>query len=199
MTSTSKAPVLVVLQLTGGNDYLNTVIPYTNPLQGLSAGGGHPRGQGAPPGRQGRFPPGDGADETHLRAWGYGHYSRRGLPERAALAFPFHGHLAYLRAQQAGHRGLVGPGRGRSIPTKKTCSPPSVSGRRCSALVLPGVPVACVDNLDTYGLLPGVSEQRQRSRILQWFAHMYSPAIGSGAVMDYLGQTGWTPCRVLTS
>ena len=32
MTSTSKAPVLVVLQLTGGNDYLNTVIPYTNPL-----------------------------------------------------------------------------------------------------------------------------------------------------------------------
>ena len=50
--------------------------------------------------------------------------------------------------------------------------------------------MACVDNLDTYGLLPGVSEQRQRSRILQWFAHMYSPAIGSGAVMDYLGQTG---------
>ena len=32
MTNTSKAPVLVVLQLTGGNDYLNTVIPYTNPL-----------------------------------------------------------------------------------------------------------------------------------------------------------------------
>ena len=32
MASTSKDPVLVVLQLTGGNDYLNTVIPYTNPL-----------------------------------------------------------------------------------------------------------------------------------------------------------------------
>jgi uncharacterized protein (DUF1501 family) len=58
------------------------------------------------------------------------------------------------------------------------------------ALALPGVPVACVDNLDTYGLLPGVSEQRQRTRILKWFAHMYSPAVGSGAVMDYLGQTG---------
>ena len=27
-----KDPVLVVLQLTGGNDYLNTVIPYNNPL-----------------------------------------------------------------------------------------------------------------------------------------------------------------------
>src|SRR3989442_14444587 len=27
-----KAPKLVVLQLTGANDYLNTVVPYTNPL-----------------------------------------------------------------------------------------------------------------------------------------------------------------------
>ena len=32
MTSSHKDPVLVVLQLTGGNDYLNTVIPYSNPL-----------------------------------------------------------------------------------------------------------------------------------------------------------------------
>ena len=32
MTSSKKDPVLVVLQLTGGNDYLNTVIPYSNPL-----------------------------------------------------------------------------------------------------------------------------------------------------------------------
>src|SRR6267142_818184 len=64
------------------------------------------------------------------------------------------------------------------------------ASRTSWALTLPGVPVACVNNLDNYGLLPGVSEQRQRSRILQWFAHMYSPAVGSGAVMDYLGQTG---------
>ena len=32
MASTSSDPVVVVLQLTGANDYLNTVIPYTNPL-----------------------------------------------------------------------------------------------------------------------------------------------------------------------
>ena len=31
MASTKKDPVVVVLQLTGGNDYMNTVIPYTDP------------------------------------------------------------------------------------------------------------------------------------------------------------------------
>ena len=32
MTSNIKDPILVVLQLTGGNDYLNTIIPYSNPI-----------------------------------------------------------------------------------------------------------------------------------------------------------------------
>ena len=32
MATTDKAPVLVVLQLSGGNDYMNTVIPYNDPL-----------------------------------------------------------------------------------------------------------------------------------------------------------------------
>ena len=32
MASNTKDPVLVILQLSGGNDALNTVIPYSNPL-----------------------------------------------------------------------------------------------------------------------------------------------------------------------
>ena len=31
MATKGKPPVLVVLQLTGGNDYFNSVIPYTDP------------------------------------------------------------------------------------------------------------------------------------------------------------------------
>ena len=32
MATTAKPPVLVVLQLSGGNDYMNTVVPYKDPL-----------------------------------------------------------------------------------------------------------------------------------------------------------------------
>ena len=32
MTSTHRDPVLIVVQLTGGNDYMNTVVPYGDPL-----------------------------------------------------------------------------------------------------------------------------------------------------------------------
>ena len=32
MTSTKKDPVLAVLQLSGGNDALNTIVPYGDPL-----------------------------------------------------------------------------------------------------------------------------------------------------------------------
>ena len=31
MTATKKDPVVVVLQMSGGNDYFNTVIPYADP------------------------------------------------------------------------------------------------------------------------------------------------------------------------
>ena len=32
MVTNKKDPILVVLQLTGGNDYMNTVVPYNDPL-----------------------------------------------------------------------------------------------------------------------------------------------------------------------
>ena len=39
MASTHKDPVLVVLELTGANDYLNTIVPYSNPCIGITGPG----------------------------------------------------------------------------------------------------------------------------------------------------------------
>ena len=43
------------------------------------------------------------------------------------------------------------------------------------AVSLPGVPVAAVDNLESYGLLTGISSELQRSKIIDRFSRMYSP------------------------
>jgi uncharacterized protein (DUF1501 family) len=47
-----------------------------------------------------------------------------------------------------------------------------------------------VADVSAYGLLTGVEQQEQRAKMLQVFSNMYGPAVGTGAVMEYLGQTG---------
>ena len=58
------------------------------------------------------------------------------------------------------------------------------------ALALSGVPATSIDNLDTYGLMTDIEADPQRLQALEIFKEMYSPAIGTGIVMDYLSQTG---------
>ena len=58
------------------------------------------------------------------------------------------------------------------------------------ALVVPGVPVASVADLSTYGLLTGIEQEQQRDKMLERFVNMYGRAIGTGPVQEYLGRTG---------
>ena len=58
------------------------------------------------------------------------------------------------------------------------------------ALAVNGVPVASVAVLESYGVLTGIKPDQERNRALDIFARMYAPEIGTGPVMDYLGQTG---------
>jgi uncharacterized protein (DUF1501 family) len=58
------------------------------------------------------------------------------------------------------------------------------------ALAAPGVTATSIGDLDNYGLMSGIELQEERDRDLQIFQRMYTPAIGSGLVMDYLSTTG---------
>ena len=58
------------------------------------------------------------------------------------------------------------------------------------AMAMPGVPVTSVSDLDSYGLMTGISELDQRDQALQIFKDMYGQAIGTGPVMEYLSRTG---------
>ena len=58
------------------------------------------------------------------------------------------------------------------------------------AMAMAGVPVSSVGDLDNYGLMSGIAEEKQRLEALEIFKSMYAPAIGTGPVMEYLAQTG---------
>jgi uncharacterized protein (DUF1501 family) len=63
------------------------------------------------------------------------------------------------------------------------------------ALAVPGVPVASIADLGTYGLLTGITDQSQRTKALDIFSRMYSPTVGGGMVGDYLRATGTDAMR----
>jgi len=56
--------------------------------------------------------------------------------------------------------------------------------------VAPGVPVASVGNLESYGVLTGIEIEEQRTKALDVFSRVYSPMIGQGPVLDYFAHTG---------
>ena len=61
------------------------------------------------------------------------------------------------------------------------------------AMAMRGVPVTSVNNLATYGVFSSVrslTTEQERTQLLDSFARMYAPAIGTGPTMEYLGQTG---------
>ena len=43
------------------------------------------------------------------------------------------------------------------------------------ALALPGVPVACIDDLDNFGMLTSIQEEIQREKIINRFTRLYAP------------------------
>ena len=192
MTTKQKDPVLVVLQLTGGNDYFNTVIPYTDQnyfdsrprlqipqervLKIDDELGFHP----AMGPMKEIYESGDMAivhgvgyensPRSHFRSMDIWHTCE---PDKVGTE----GWLARALREidPRAENPITGVNIGQALPR---------------ALVAPRVSVASVADVSAYGLLTGVEQQEQRTKMLQAFSNMYGPAVGTGPVMEYLGQTG---------
>ena len=191
MTSTKKDPVLVVFQLTGANDYLNTIIPYNDPLyRDNRPTVGVPEERIIKVDDQMGFHPEmaplkhvyDRGDMAIIHGIGYANSPRSHFRSMDIW------HTC--EPEKLGTEGWLGRATRDIDPNKENVlTTVSFGPSLFRALALPGVPVAVVDDLDNYGLLPNIAGE-QRNKVLDRFARMYSPAIGTGAVMDYLGQTG---------
>ena len=97
MATTDKAPVLVVLQLSGGNDYMNTVIPYNDPLyRDYRPRVGLPDEQILPLDGEVGLHPSMAPLHADVHPGQDGDYPWGRLSELGALPLPLHGHLAHL-------------------------------------------------------------------------------------------------------
>ncbi len=192
MTQSNKDPVLVVLQMTGGNDYLNTVIPYSNPLyRDNRPVVGVPEDRVLPLDGKIAFHPEMGPVKSLYDQGNVAVIHGVGYANSPRSHFRSMDIWHTCEPDKLGTEGWLGRATREIDPNKENVlTTVSFGPSLFRALALPGVPVACVDDLDNYGLLPGITESQQRSRILDRFARLYSPVMGSSAVMDYMGQTG---------
>jgi uncharacterized protein (DUF1501 family) len=192
MTSTKKDPVLVVLQLAGGNDALNTLVPYGNPKyfdhrQNVVV----PEDQVLAIDDQVGFNPNMGPmkklyDEGHMAV-----IQGVGYPTGSRSHFRSMDIWHTCEPQKIGDEGWLGRVVRDLDPQQENVLTAVNFGRGLPrALVAPGVPVASVGNLETYGVLTGIDDVDQRLKALDVFSKVYTPMIGQGAVNDYLAHTG---------
>ena len=189
---TSKDPVIVVVQLSGGNDYMNTVVPHSNSLyrdyrpsvnisesdviELTSDIGFHPA----------MAPLADMYKEGNVAViHGVGYENSPRSHFRSMDIW----HTC--EPETLGTEGWLGRAIKQIDPNKENVvTAVSMGPSLYRALVAPDVPVATVENLDNYGLLTDISPEQKRDRVLDRYKKMYSPMIGSGPVMEFLGQTG---------
>lgn len=192
MATTDKAPVLVVLQLSGGNDYMNTVIPYNDPLyRDYRPRVAIPEDQILPLDDQVGLHPSMAPLREMYHQGKLAIIHGVGYPNSVRSHFRSMDIWHTCEPDKTGTEGWLGLATRALDPAKENIVT-AVSFGPCMfrALSVPGVPVACVDDLETYGLLTGISPEPQRARILERFAQTYSPLIGTDEVMKYLGSTG---------
>tara|TARA_B110000116_G_scaffold169149_1_gene146176 strand:+ start:638 stop:1774 length:1137 start_codon:yes stop_codon:yes gene_type:complete len=200
MATTSQDPVLVILQLTGANDYLNTIVPYTNghywdarPKVNIPADQVVPidddlgfrsdmdqfkdiydKGNMAIVHGVGF----ENSPRSHFRAMDIWHTCE---PDKIGTD----GWVAKVirDLDPTGENVLKGVNFGQGLPR---------------AMTMRGVPITSVNHLATYGVfssVSGINSQDERTQLLDSFARMYSPAIGNGLTMEYIGQTGLDALR----
>ena len=192
MATTEKDPVLVVLQLSGGNDYMNTVIPYNDPLyRDYRPRVAIPEDQVLPLDNEVGLHHSMGPLREMYNQGKMAIIHGVGYPNSVRSHFRSMDIWHTCEPDKTGTEGWLGLAT-RALDPLKDNIVTAVSFGPCMfrALSVSGVPVACVDDLETYGLLTGIAPAQQRAKILERFAQNYSPLIGTDTVMQYLGQTG---------
>jgi len=192
MVSINRERNLVILELNGGNDALNTMVPYNNGLYyDFRRNIGIPQEDVLKIDGEVGFNPNlgpikglfDQGSLAVINGIGYptpsrSHFRAKDIwytaePEKVGTQGWLGAAIRDLDAK--GENVLTGVNFGRGLPR---------------ALVCKGVPVASVGNLETYGLLPDMADEEVRLNALDAFSRLYGPAGDRDVVAQVLSETG---------
>ena len=192
MATKSKDKTLVVVQMTGGNDFMNTVVPFTNdhyydarkkivlsqddvlPINDTLA-----INKNAAPFKhlydEGRMAIIQGigypdSNRSHFRGMDIWHTCE---PDRVGSEGWLG--LAVRELDPKSENVLTGVNIGQGLPR---------------AMSVAGVPVTSISDLEGYGVMNQIEKEQLRDKALQAFKDIYGQAIGSGVVSEYIGKTG---------
>jgi len=192
MTTKTSEKTLVVVQMTGGNDFLNTLVPYTNGHyydarkkvviredQVLPINDELGLNENAAPFKrlydEGKMAIVQGigypdSNRSHFRGMDIWHTAE---PNRVGSE----GWLgqAVRELDPKAENVLTGVNIGEGLPR---------------AMAVTGVPVTSVGDLEGYGVMNRIEQQVLRDKALEAFKGIYGQAIGTGPVAEYIGQTG---------
>tara|TARA_B100000745_G_scaffold79401_1_gene48825 strand:- start:35827 stop:36984 length:1158 start_codon:yes stop_codon:yes gene_type:complete len=192
MATKSKDKTLVVVQMTGGNDFMNTIVPFTNdhyydarkkivmsqddvlPINDTLA-----INKNAAPFKrlydEGRMAIIQGigypdSNRSHFRGMDIWHTCE---PDRVGSEGWLG--LAVRELDPKSENVLTGVNIGQGLPR---------------AMSVAGVPVTSISDLEGYGVMNQIEKEQLRDKALQAFKDIYGQAIGSGVVSEYIGKTG---------
>ncbi len=192
MSTQNDDKILVVVQMTGGNDFLNTVVPFNNghyfdarkkirinPDEVLPINDELGINQNAAPFKrlfdEGRMAIVQGigypnSNRSHFRGMDIWHTCE---PDKVGLE----GWLgqAVRELDPNAENVLTGVNIGRGLPR---------------AMAVSGVPVTSIGDLEGYGVMTEVEQEDLRDKAVSMFRNIYGGAIGAGPTAEYIGKTG---------
>ena len=186
-----KPPVLVVLQQSGGNDFMNTLIPYTSGVYHDTRPTVRiPQDQVIPIDDNLGFHPQAGILKEMYDQGDVAIVQGIGYPDSNRSHFRGMDIMHTCEPERLVYEGWLGKAIRELDPKKENVLTGVNFGRGLPrAMAAQDVPVTSIGDLDSYGLMTSIGQETQRDEAMEVFKYMYAPAIGTGPVMDYIRQT----------
>ena len=185
----SNEKVLVTIQLSGGNDYLNCVVPWEDPLYRDSRKNILLKDEEVIPldGKLG-LNPGMGIMKKFYNDGNLAIIHGVGYPTPNRSHFRSMDIWHTAEPNKVGTKGWLGQAIKDIDPSgENVVTAVNFSEYLPRALVAPGVPVTSVGDINNYGLFTSIEDDSKKNKALETFKRFYTPVMGNDFTMDYLG------------